>query len=111
MADTYDISTGSGRVQLSGIKPRNLNIGELGIIAIQVVSDASLDANVTIKLQQSINGTDWNELPETPLEIDSGANTNLLQTASFYTKFLAVYVDVQTATAGTLTIYNTDFNG
>ncbi len=61
MADTYNISAGSGRVQLSGIEPRNLNIGELGIIAIQVVSDASLDANVTIKLQQSIKGTDWNE--------------------------------------------------
>lgn len=108
MADTFTISGGSGRVELSGVNARNLNLGELGTLAVQVVSDASLDASITLKLQQSIDGTNWHDLPETPLVADSGANSNLLQTASFYMNLLAVYVDVGSATLGTLTIYNTD---
>ena len=111
MADTYSISSGSGRVELNGIVNRFLNLGQLGTLSIQVVSDGALDASITLKLQQSINGTDWHDLPETPLVADAGANSNLLQTASYYTTKLAVYVDVGTATLGTLTIYNSDVDG
>ena len=84
MADTYSISSGSGRVSLSAVASRNLNLGQLGTLAVQVVSDASLDASITLKLQQSIDGVNWHDLPETPLVADSGANSNLLQTSSFY---------------------------
>jgi hypothetical protein len=108
MADTYTISSGSGRVELDGVITRNLNLGELGTLSVQVVSDGALNAPITLKLQQSIDGTNWHDLPETPLVTDSGANSNLLQTASFYTNLLAVYIDVGSATLGTLTIYNTD---
>ena len=108
MADTYAISSGSGRVEVSGVADRYLNLGQLGTLSVQVVSDASLDASITLKLQQSIDGTNWHDLPETPLTADSGANSNLLQTASYYCQFLAVYIDVGSATAGTLTVYNVD---
>lgn len=113
MADTYNISDGTGRVELSGIQDRYLNLGELGTLSIQVVSDNALDAPITLKLQQSIAGDEaidvnWHDLPETPITADSGANSNLLQTASYYTNKLALHIDVGSATAGVLTIYNVD---
>ena len=104
MADTYDITLGSGRVQINGI------VEQKGTIAIQVVSDANLDASITLKLQQSIDGTNWHDLPEAPATHTSGVSSTLLQTASFYTNLLSVYVTVGSATLGELTIYNPDLD-
>jgi hypothetical protein len=102
LADTYTISTGSGRVEISGVTPQK------GLYAIQVVSNASLDANITLNLQQSIDGTNWHDLPETPIVHTSGVSSTILQTDSFHTNRLAVYVNVGSATLGTLTIFNPD---
>jgi hypothetical protein len=102
LADTYTISTGSGRVEVSGVTPQK------GLYAIQVVSNAALDANITLNLQQSIDGTNWHDLPETPIVHTSGVSSTILQTDSFHTNRLAVYVNVGSATLGTLTIFNPD---
>ena len=100
MAQTYNISSGSASIEIDGI------VEQTEIIAIQVVSDSALNAKVKLSLQQSIDGVNWHDLPELALNADSGANSNLLQTKSFYMNLLAVKLDVQTATLGTLTIYN-----
>ena len=100
MSQTYTIVTGSDSIEIQGIEEQT------SIIAIQVVSDSALNAEILLSLQQSIDGVQWHDLPETPLTADAGANSNLLQTASFYMNLLAVKLDVQTATLGTLTIYN-----
>lgn len=100
MAQEYTIATGSDSIEIQGIEQQSK------IIAIQVVSDSALDAQIDLSLQQSIDGTEWHDLPEALITADSGANSNLLQTASFYMNKLAVKLDVKTATLGTLTIYN-----
>lgn len=100
MAQTYEISSGSATIEIEG------TVEQTDIIAIQVVSDSDLDAKVKINLAQSIDGVLWHDLPETPINADAGANSNLLQTKSFYTNRLAVVLDVQTATTGILTIFN-----
>jgi hypothetical protein len=104
MANTYSIATGSGRVQVNAAIPQK------GTIAIQVVSNAALDASITLNLQQSIDGVNWHDLPEAPVVHSSGVNSTILQTTSFYTNRLAVYVNVGTATLGTITIYNPDID-
>lgn len=114
MADTYDISTGSGRVELSGVQNRFINLGQLGTLSVQVISDVSLDAPVTLKLQQSIaggvdNDINWVDVPkQVPLITDAGANSNILHTKYYYLNKLALHVDVGSATTGILTIYNVD---
>ena len=96
MAQTYDISLGSDSVLIDGTVP----LTEL--IAIQVVG-SGLDSTVNLSLQQSDDRTNWHDLPEVAI---SNLNiSSLLQTKSFYSKYLAVKVDVLSATVGTLTIY------
>ena len=100
MSQTYNITGGSTTVSISGIVPQS------NIIAIQVVGNG-LDSTVNLSLQESIDGTNWHDLPEVLLP-----NLNissLLQTKSFYGKYLGVKVDVLSATVGTLTISNPNF--
>jgi hypothetical protein len=98
MALSYTIG-GSGVLDISGGRD---NLREQA--GIQVVSNAALDASVTLKLQQSNDNTNWHDLPETPLPIDAGAFSNLLITESFYCDFIRLSIDELTATAGELTI-------
>lgn len=98
---TRQISAGSGTVVLSQKAIQNEHV------AIQVISDSNLDQVITISLIQS-NQIDFvdgeHDLPETPITANAGANSNLLTTRSFYCDFLALKIDVLTATLGTLTI-------
>ena len=97
MAQTYDISLGSDTIEIDGI------VEQTDLIAIQVVG-SGLDSTVNLSLQQSIDGVNWHDLPE--VAIPNLNISSLLQTKSFYTNFLAVKVDVLSATVGTLTITN-----
>ena len=99
MASTYSISSGSGVVKIYSDNTKN-------IVGCQVVSDSALDSSIQLKLQQSSDGVEFHDLPETPIDADAGANSNLLQTASFVLTDLYVSVDVQSATAGTLNLFS-----
>jgi len=99
MASTYDISTGSGRVQLD-LQP------DTDISGVFVISSSSLDAKIELKLQQSGDGVNFNDLPETPIRADAGMNSNLLQTQSYVGGSLYLYIDVLTATVGTLNLFS-----
>ena len=103
MASSYDISTGSGVILLDdNFKNYDANT----IYGVQAVSTSDLDSSIQLKLQQSSNGVEFHDLPETPIDTDAGANSNLLQTASFFLDNLYLSVNVQSATVGTLNLFS-----
>ena len=97
MAQTYDISLGSDTVEIDGI------LEQTDLIAIQVVGE-SIDSDITLSLQQSIDGLNWHDLPE--LALTDSNISYLLRTKSFETNLLAVKVEVGSATTGSITITN-----
>jgi hypothetical protein len=99
LASTYTISDGTGRVLIPQDNTNTLD-------GCQVISDSALDSTIILKLQQSSDGLTFHDLPEDPINADAGANSNLLQTASFVLDELYVYIDVQSATSGTLNLFS-----
>lgn len=96
----YNISTGSGLIIISSKK----NLKEHA--SIQAITSGT-NAEIELKLKQS-NQSDFadggHDLPEIPILADAGSFSNLLQTNQFYCDYIAVYIDVKTATVGTVTI-------
>ena len=97
MASDYDISTGSGEIEIE------IPAGST-IAGVQVISTSTLDDMIILKLKQSSDGLLFNDMPETPITADAGANTNLLQTNSFVVGKLYLDIDVLSATVGELNI-------
>lgn len=97
MESSYDISGGSTQIEL------NLQSGQ-DIVGLDVISDSALDAAITIKLMQTFDDINFNDMPEVPITTDAGENTNLLRTNSFLGGTLYLDIDVMTATLGTLTL-------
>ncbi len=97
MASSYDISGGSTSIKLE------LQAGQ-DIVGLDVISDSALDAAITIKLKQSFDDLEFNDMPEIPITTDAGANSNLLRTNSFLGGNLWLDIDVLAATVGTLTL-------
>ena len=98
MASSYDISGGSDTILLEGAEPDKEYAG------VQVVQ-TSLDAQITIKLQQTNEGTQFHDLPESPVKMKTTTNSVLLQTTSFELTNLYIDIDVGSATTGTLNFY------
>lgn len=100
MAISYNIASGSTilKVESNGFRDK---------ISVEVISDSALDAPIKLTLKQSNtdDGTMSHALPEVPITTDAGANSNLLQSKSFYLSNLFLDIDVLTATVGTLEIY------
>lgn len=95
MSSSIDISTYSSPVLISDSNQT--------YVAIQVSSDSALDADITVKLQQS-NDDQLIDISGTTNTISLGANTVLIETNDFTTSSLYLHVDVGSATLGTLSI-------
>ena len=95
MASDYNISTGPGEIELE------IPAGST-IAGVQVISTSALDGAIILKLKQSSDGVEFNDMPEIPITADAGANTNLLQTNSFVVGTLYLDIDVLSATVGEL---------
>jgi hypothetical protein len=54
LASSYDIPTGTGRIEIAS--------DESTYLAVQLVADATLDANVTVKLQHSSDDANYEDL-------------------------------------------------
>ena len=100
MASSYTISDGSGVIQLTP----STNVFR----AIQIVSDSALDATVTVKLQQSSNDSNYEDLEGTLTTIVAGENTVLIETSDYTLDNLYLDVDVGSATLGTLNIFESN---
>jgi len=97
MASSYDISTGSGAV----------NLGEVTgtYVAIQVVADATLNADITVKLKQTSDGTNFEDLANTSTTMLSGGDSVLLESYDFVLDNVYLDIQVGSATAGELSLY------
>ena len=95
MASSIDIATYSDPVEISTTTDT--------FVAFQVSSDSALDADVTVKLQQSSN-SQLIDITGTSKTIPSGENTVLIETNNFTLGKLYLSVNVGSATAGTLSI-------
>lgn len=103
MAQTVDISTLPAGVSFIVI---NSIVPESDRVVVQVVSSAALDSTIDLSLAQSVDGTEWHDLPEPPLNADIGENSNHLETLSFFSTEISVKIDKLAATVGILTIFN-----
>jgi len=85
------------------------------VVSVQLITDATFDGNNTkAKLLQSndpeLDVDLWNELPENPITLNTGAGSALLQTLSFTCGYLAVSIEAGNATTGVITIIE-QYNG
>jgi hypothetical protein len=97
LASSYDISTGTGRVEIAS--------DESTYIAVQLVADATLDANVTVKLQHSSDDANYEDLSGDSGTLVSGGDSILLETYDYVLNDCYLYVDVGSATTGTIDIF------
>lgn len=95
MASIYNISSGTGRVEISR--------GVDSYLAIQLTA-ASLDANVTYKLQHSSDGVNFFDISGTNGTLVSASDSALVETYDFTLDVCYLYVDVGSATTGDITI-------
>jgi len=103
LASSYDISGGSTKIDLNGV--------EGTYIAVQV-SASGLDANVTVKLQQSseantVSDTAYKflDLANTSATLTSATDSELLESFDFTLDSAYLDIDVGSATTGTLDIF------
>jgi hypothetical protein len=97
MASNYTISGGTARVDLTSSSSDTY-------VAIQVTSDSALDADITVLLQHSSDGINFENLG-TATTISSGVDGVLLETYDYTLNNLYLYIDVLTATLGTLNFF------
>ena len=101
MASSYDISLGTARVQLSSSTDT--------FVAVQVTSESTLDADITVLLQHSTDGINFEDLG-TATTITGGVDGVLLESFDYTLTDLYIYIDVQTATAGTINFFQSSKN-
>ena len=100
MASSYTISGGDTVIAIE--VPQTTDI-----VGCYVISDSALNGSIQLKLGQSADGgVTVNNFPEIPIESDTGANSNLLQTKSFVNGEMYLTVTVNTATLGTINFYS-----
>ena len=97
----YDISNGSINMQI-----RPIEFGK-NFFSLQIKTSASFDGTTaTAKLIQSndLNApfNQWHDLPETPLTLITGSDSNLLQTRSLTCRFVGVVIVAGDSNAGIL---------
>jgi hypothetical protein len=97
LASSYDISTGTGRVEIAS--------DESTYLAVQLVADATLDANVTVKLQHSSDDANYEDLTGASGTLVSGGDSILVETYDYVLNDCFLYVDVGSATTGTIDIF------
>ena len=73
MASSYDISSGTGRVELSNIDGT--------YVGIQLITD-SLDSAISIKLQHSSDGVNFEDLSDTTKSLAIGGS-DFVETDNF----------------------------
>lgn len=95
MASIYNISSGTPRVEIAR--------GVDSYLAIQLTA-ASLDANVTYKLQHSSDGVNFFDISGTNGTLVSASDSALVETYDFTLDVCYLYVDVGSATTGDITI-------
>ena len=96
MASNYIISSGTGRISLGDITGT--------FIAIQVVADAALNADITVKLQHTEDDTNFLDIDNTSETLLSGGGSVRLQTADFTLLNAYLFIDVGSATLGELSL-------
>lgn len=99
MSSVYDISSGTGRVQISDDSIETFK-------AVQITANASLNADITIKLQQSSDEANFFDVTDVETKtLSSGGGSDVLETENFTLDYLYLYVDVGSATLGQLDIF------
>ena len=101
MSNTYDISLGNGKIELT-------NDVEGTYVGMQLVADASLDADITVKLVQSSDGDNFEDLADTEKTLVSGGDSVFVETFDYILNRLYVDISVGSATAGELTALPSD---
>lgn len=97
MASTYDISGGSTEIELTGLEP------DKDFVGVEVLQ-TGLDASITLKLKQSQEGTQFEDLPEAPVVMTTGDAVKFLSSNSYKYDKLFLDINVGAATTGTLEI-------
>jgi galactitol-specific phosphotransferase system IIB component len=109
LASSYDIPTGTGRIEIAS--------DESTYLAVQLVADATLDANVTVKLQHSSDDANYEDLTGASGTLVSGGDSIfsgtlvsggdsiLVETYDYVLNDCFLYVDVGSATTGTIDIF------
>lgn len=97
MASSYDISLGSDNLELNSVDGT--------YIALQVVSTSALDADITVKLVQSSDGDNFEDLANTTETIVAGENSVYIESYDFTLDSVYLNIDVGTATVGEINIY------
>lgn len=95
MASSYDISLGTGRVLISSDGST--------FLAVQL-SASGLDADVTYKLQQTTDDVNFLDLTSTSGTLSSTSDSDLVETFDFTLEKCYLYIDVGSATTGTVEI-------
>lgn len=96
-SSSYTISGGTSRVDLSS------SITDT-YVAIQVTSDSALNGDITVLLQHSSDGINFENLG-VATTISSGVDGVLLETYDYTLANLYLYIDVQAATLGILNFF------
>lgn len=99
---TYNINNGDTQIKIHDNDYPNT------VASVQLQTDAAFDGTTsTAKFIQSNNidapFSEWHDLPETPLVIKPGKDSNLLQTKSFTCKHIAIALTQGDATDGVYT--------
>ena len=97
MASSYSISGGSSEVLISS--------SDNTFISVQVVASASLDADITVKLKQTEDNTNYFDLADTTNTLSSGGDSVLIESFDFTSSNCYLDIDVGSATTGELTIF------
>jgi hypothetical protein len=97
MASSYTISLGDGRVDLGNVTGT--------YIAVQVIGDSFLDADITVKLQQTSDGVNYDDLTDTTKTILSGGGAVVIESNDFVLDNIFLYVTVGSATTGEVNIF------
>lgn len=97
MASSYSISGGSSEVLISS--------SENTFISVQVVANASLDADITVKLKQTEDNTNYFDLAGTTNVLSSGGDSVVIESFDFTLSNCYLDINVGSATAGEVTIF------
>ena len=99
----YPVADGDTIIKLLEVEKFDLSA------SVQVATDSGFNGTTTrVRLLQSniltFDLTKWHPLPEGWLTLDTGVDSNLLNTLSFQAKYLAIEIEVGDGTAGNLNI-------
>ena len=83
---SYDISTGSGEILISSSLETS--------IFVQVVVNASLDADIVVKLKQTSDDVNYFDLADTTKTLVSGGDSDILESTDFVLNNCYVFIDI-----------------